>query len=117
MALFAFGIAAPNVRLFSLFLLIFSCLIFIWMSEAEVATMFNSHGFWVSAVAFHPSRDNVFASVSYDQTVKLWDTRSRTPLSTITGQHDDKILCAEWSDDVTLLTGGADKQLKAHTLK
>lgn len=59
--------------------------------DAEVSTMFSSHSIWVSAVAFHPTRPGVFASASYDSTAKLWDARSRTPLSTISDQHTEKV--------------------------
>jgi ribosome biogenesis protein YTM1 len=85
--------------------------------HAEVSTLFSSHSIWVSAVAFHPTRSEVFASASYDKTVKLWDARAKTPLSSIGDEHTEKILCAEWLNDTVILSGSADKTLKSHALR
>lgn len=80
----------------------------------------TSHSGWISSLQWQvngrSSNDNenhthLFASTSYDKTVKLFDFRSSIPLHTLTG-HQDKALTCEWYKNC-LLTGGADSQLHA----
>lgn len=97
--------------------------------KAELA----SHTDWVSGVAWSRSHEFLLLSTSYDQSVKVSDVRSSTPLHSIHGPHvpsvDDvrprsefhtaKILCvdvcqsAEGRDSV--FTGGADAALHVMT--
>jgi len=71
----------------------------------------TSHQGWVSSVAWSPSSEFELISGSYDTTVKLWDTRSLTaPLFTMT-QHQDKVMCVNWTIQTSILSGGADNQL------
>ena len=65
------------------------------------AKKFKSHTKYASCVKFSAS-PFVFCSVShllmqasYDQTVKLWDTRSIFPLKTLTTHHD-KVFSLLW---------------------
>jgi len=81
----------------------------------ETCLGFTSHKEWVSSVAFHPTRPEIFISGSYDKTLKMWDTRSNTPLYTIDG-HLDKVLALGWHDNEIFLSGGADNQLKKHEI-
>lgn len=83
--------------------------------ENLVQRTFNSHKEWVSAVQWHPTNANLFASSSYDGTVKIWDSRSTIPLHTVAA-HDGKALDVAWRPEaepqVAFVSGGEDKQLK-----
>lgn len=85
--------------------------------ESLVQRTFSSHKEWVSAVEWHPSTATLFASASYDGSVKVWDSRSSVPLHTLAA-HTGKALDVAWrleSDDAALVafaSGGEDKQLK-----
>lgn len=71
----------------------------------------TSHQGWVSSVAWSPSSEFELISGSYDTTVKLWDTRSLSaPLYTMT-QHQDKVMCVNWTLQTSMLSGGADNHL------
>jgi ribosome biogenesis protein YTM1 len=81
-------------------------------SGADIKCTFSSHTAWVSCVAWSPKHEHQFVSGSYDQLLKLWDTRCpRAPLYDMAG-HDDKILAADWSLPQYMMSGGADNQLK-----
>jgi len=82
----------------------------------EAQLILKSHTNTVSSVKFNPSNSQIFASVSFDNTVKLWDLRSTLPLSTIT-QHTAQLFDCEWfiqNDETILATCGADKELRFH---
>jgi len=85
-------------------------------SDNEICRSFNSHRGWVSSVAFHPSRPELFVSGSYDNTVKLWDIRSETPLHTM-DKHTEKVLTVGWFSNTVMLSGSADKMLSIHQLQ
>lgn len=70
----------------------------------------QSHASWVSSVAWAPNSSFYLVSGSYDQSLKLWDIRSTTPLHTISA-HSSKVLCVAWTEKA-LLSGGADNQLR-----
>ena len=72
----------------------------------------RSHLGWVSDVSFSPSNPHQLVSSSYDNSIKVWDLRSSLPLHTVKA-HDDKALCVDWAADEIVLSGGADKQLRA----
>ena len=76
-----------------------------------------SHQRWVSGVAWHPQAAHLLASVSHDNTAKLWDTRSLTPLHTLEQVHHSKALCLAWVGqdyNAMLITGGDDRNAVAH---
>jgi len=84
--------------------------------ELEVLKMaLRSHKGWCSSVAWSESNPRVFASTSYDKSIKLWDIRSTTPIHTIQA-HTDKVLSIKHVKKDTWLSGGADRQLRLHSL-
>lgn len=92
--------------------------------ETMLQRTFQSHKQWVSAVTWRDdSNEHVFASSSYDGTVKVWDIRSSIPLHTVAA-HKGKAFDVAWgtqphstSDNLMLLaSGGEDKELKLYRL-
>jgi len=84
--------------------------------KIEICSSFTSHNIWVSSVHFHPSRTNYFITGSYDKTIKIWDTRSSTPLYTIKENENKKVLCLTWFNDSTFLYGGEEKKIPTQAL-
>nr|XP_018915276.1 PREDICTED: ribosome biogenesis protein WDR12 homolog [Bemisia tabaci] len=77
-----------------------------------VKSTFTHHTQWVPCVRWSTTNEYLFVSGSYDQQVKLWDTRSpKTSLYDMTG-HTDKVLSCDWSDPELILSGGADNTLR-----
>ena len=78
------------------------------------AATFRGHTAHVEDVAWHCSHANVFASVSDDKHVMLWDTRSK-PTSPVqdASPHTAEINCLSFSPYTPnlLLTGSADQSL------
>lgn len=54
---------------------IFCCWMVCCVGGTDISCTFSSHTGWVSCVAWSPSHSHHFVSGSYDQLVKLWDTR------------------------------------------
>lgn len=73
----------------------------------------KSHMQWVSALAFHPMNQNIFASAAYDGLVKIWDLRSDFPLSSVKC-HKDKLFSLLWLDEDYLVSGGSDSKTCVH---
>eukprot|EP01128_Nolandella_sp_AFSM9_P012390 TRINITY_DN9231_c0_g1_i1.p1 TRINITY_DN9231_c0_g1~~TRINITY_DN9231_c0_g1_i1.p1 ORF type:complete len:471 (+),score=129.49 TRINITY_DN9231_c0_g1_i1:66-1478(+) len=84
--------------------------------QAAIFTVMSSHKQWVSSVHFHPLREELFLSGSYDGTLKVWDMRSSTPMYTLDGIHDDKVLASTWHTPSLLVSGSADNTMKCHPL-
>lgn len=81
-------------------------------SGTDISCTFSSHTAWVSCVAWSPTHSHHFISGSYDQLVKLWDTRCpKGPLYDMSG-HNDKVLAVDWSMPRFILSGAADNDLK-----
>ena len=70
-----------------------------------------SHTAWVSALKWCPGKEEQLLSASYDGSWKVWDLRTAVPLHTVEA-HSDKVLCADWSGETSVVSGGADSQLR-----
>ncbi|KAJ5074593.1 ribosome biogenesis protein wdr12 [Anaeramoeba ignava] len=81
-----------------------------------IKTLFKSHTSWISSLKWKPNSDFVFASGSYDGSVKIWDIRTKIPLFTLK-RNSEKILDIDWLDSQNLLTASADQTVKQIILK
>ena len=67
---------------------------------------------WVRCVAFDPQKSNILASCSDDKTIKIWDIKSGSCLSTLSG-HDGWVLSVCFSPDgKQIASGSRDKTVK-----
>lgn len=71
----------------------------------------SSHKSWITACKWHPKSRHHLISSSHDGTLKLWDVRSKVPLTTLEA-HKDKVLCADWWKEDCVISGGADSMLQ-----
>jgi len=79
---------------------------------AMVKSTFSSHTGWVVGVDWSKTNEYAFISASYDNLLKMWDTRSpKAPLFDLTG-HEDRLLCCDWSLPTYVLSGGVDNSVK-----
>ncbi|CAL9230395.1 unnamed protein product [Arabidopsis halleri] len=72
---------------------------------------FSSHSSWISACKWHKSSWFHLLSASYDGKIMLWDLRTAWPLSVI-DTHNDKVLSADWWKGESVISGGADSNLR-----
>uniref|UniRef100_A0A1J3FEM6 Ribosome biogenesis protein WDR12 homolog n=1 Tax=Noccaea caerulescens TaxID=107243 RepID=A0A1J3FEM6_NOCCA len=72
---------------------------------------FSSHASWISACKWHKSSWFHLLSASYDGKIMLWDLRTAWPLSII-DTHKDKVLSADWWKGDSVVSGGADANLR-----
>ncbi|CAN8236305.1 unnamed protein product [Cochlearia groenlandica] len=72
---------------------------------------FSSHSSWISACKWHKSSWFHLLSASYDGKIMLWDLRTAWPLSVI-DTHNDKVLSADWWKGDSVISGGADSNLR-----
>ena len=68
----------------------------------------------MTCVRWHPQSAYLLLSSGYDNSVKIWDIRSATPLCTL--PFDTKMTAICWNDDGTMFySAGASGMLKAHS--
>lgn len=70
---------------------------------------YKAHSKWTNKVRFG-SQPHIFASCSYDQTVKIWDSRCSFPMQNLHSQ-EEKVLDIQWLGDNQLVSGGSDSSL------
>jgi ribosome biogenesis protein YTM1 len=73
---------------------------------AAVSLKLSSHSLWVSSVTWSPVAGHLLLSSSYDQSVKMWDLRSTTPLYTIRPEGIGKVFDVDWSSEGLISFGG-----------
>jgi len=89
---------------------LFSCDVLSFTDGVVVKMTLSSHSGWVTSAAWSPSSNFTIVSGSHDQTLKVWDIRSSTPLHTIAA-HEGKVLAVDWVKDY-IMSGGTDNKMK-----
>jgi WD40 repeat protein len=82
--------------------------------EPESTTLpevINAHPSEVSAAVFTPD-SRIFATASYDGTLKLWDGRTGKPLRTLAGHQNLVLSLAISPDGNTLASGASDNTIR-----
>jgi len=88
-------------------------------TSIEPTTVFKGHTSVVGDVDWHPSQENVLASVGDDKMLMVWDTRASSEATMKVEAHDREILAVAYNPSVDhlLLTGSADKTIVLHDLR
>jgi len=88
-------------------------------STLEPTTIYKGHTSVVGDVDWHPTRENVFASVGDDKLLLLWDTRSPAEPTAKVPAHDREILACAFNpaQESLLITGSADKTIALHDIR
>ncbi|KAJ7361348.1 WD40 repeat-like protein [Mycena albidolilacea] len=88
-------------------------------TSIEPTNVFRGHTSVVGDVDWHPTKENVFASVGDDKMLMIWDTRAPTEASTKIQAHDREILAVSFSPaaEHLLVTGSADKSVILHDMR
>lgn len=76
-----------------------------------VKLVLKSHKGFVSSVSWSPSQPTQLVSGSYDNSVKIWDIRSKLPLFTVS-EHTDRVLSVYYAESDLIASGSVDKTLK-----
>jgi len=84
----------------------------VWLYDAhtyaEIGLMESNA--WVASIAFSPD-GSLLASGSWDNTIKLWDVKSRTNIATLEG-HTSYVSPVAFSPDGSLLASGSYGEVK-----
>ncbi|BFU19100.1 NLE domain containing protein [Entamoeba histolytica HM-1:IMSS-B] len=75
--------------------------------------LLKSHKNLVTCVAWHPQSAYLLASAGYDNSIKIWDIRSITPLCTIPFSTKMTAVCWNETGDI-FYSAGANGFMKAH---
>ena len=88
-------------------------------SESLLLQSLKGHKQWVSGVCWAPYNEFLLSSVSYDGTIKVWDTRAAMPLHTVVDSHEasSKVLCVDWKVKDTIVSGGSDRKIAVSKFK
>ncbi|KAJ7269351.1 histone acetyltransferase type B subunit 2 [Mycena haematopus] len=88
-------------------------------TSIEPTNVFRGHTSVVGDVDWHPTKENVFASVGDDKMLMIWDTRAPTEASTKIQAHDREILAVSFNPacEHLLVTGSADKSVILHDMR
>ena len=73
----------------------------------------------VVCVRWCPRNEHRFASCSYDGTTKLWDTRGKLPLHTVTAGNageGDRLFAVDFHGPGRFACGGVDGALRVYKL-
>jgi len=82
------------------------------LKDTEVCKTYRSHTGWSSCVQWHPTQEYCLISGGYDNNIKIWDIRSKTPMYSIPNTHTDKVLSITWINTTSFASGSADSTLK-----
>jgi ribosome biogenesis protein len=77
---------------------------------------FKGHSKLISQVQYNVKKGNIFATGSYDTSIKVWDVRSTFPIQTVSA-HQDKVFGVLWKDEKELIGGGADGEVSWNGIK
>ncbi|KAF8215782.1 histone acetyltransferase type B subunit 2 [Mycena galopus ATCC 62051] len=88
-------------------------------TSIEPTNVFRGHTSVVGDVDWHPTKENVFASVGDDKMLMIWDTRAPTEPSSKIQAHDREILAVSFNPAAEhfLVTGSADKTVILHDMR
>ncbi|EEB07658.1 ribosome biogenesis protein Ytm1 [Schizosaccharomyces japonicus yFS275] len=87
-------------------------------AEQTTSITLNGHKNFVSGLACSPENPYMLASVSHDNTTKVWDIRATSgSLYTLSRNVQskstwDKLFAIDWNSSTGIVTGGTDKQLQ-----
>ncbi|KAH7930459.1 WD40 repeat-like protein [Leucogyrophana mollusca] len=85
----------------------------------EPTTVFKGHTSVVGDVDWHPTKENVLASVGDDKMLLIWDTRAPTEATIKVQAHDREILACAFSpaSEHLIVTGSSDKTIVLHDIR
>ncbi|KAG2437711.1 hypothetical protein HYH02_011089 [Chlamydomonas schloesseri] len=90
------------------------------VSRGCLVHTFAGHGKSINDIAVHPARPHLFLTASEDESVRLWNLRSRTCVAIFAGEggHRNKVLSLDFHpwDGHRFLSSGMDNAIKIWSL-
>ncbi|EFJ49895.1 polycomb group protein, partial [Volvox carteri f. nagariensis] len=90
------------------------------VSRGYLVHTFAGHGKVINDIAVHPSRPRLFLSAAEDESIRLWNIRSRTCVAIFAGEggHRNKVLSLDFHpwDGERFLSAGMDNAVKIWSL-
>ncbi|MHC1768174.1 MAG: WD40 repeat domain-containing protein [Verrucomicrobiia bacterium] len=83
----------------------------VWDLETRTELRFSGHSGWITALAFSPDGQTL-ASVSTDQTLRLWDVTGKVEPRRLQGNTDEVWVLAWSRDGQDLVTGAKDGSVR-----